>query len=125
MKSLKTQRGISPVTLVLIMALAGFIGVTGLKLLPIYMDSWKIDTTMNAVIEAGGMEGKSKREIMEMVVKRLDIDAVDAVGYHNYKTVVKVTNNRGKVTIGIAYTAETPLAGNLTIIADFDKFVEN
>ncbi|RKZ35082.1 MAG: hypothetical protein DRQ37_07020 [Gammaproteobacteria bacterium] len=125
MKNLKAQRGMSPVTLILILALAGFLGITGLKLLPFYLDSMKIDKAMAGLIEAGGLGSKSKREIQDMLIKRMDIDAVDAVTYKNYKELIKVTKNKDKVTVSIVYTSETPLAGNLTILADFDKFVEN
>lgn len=121
----KRQRGISFLGLVVLVAVLGFAAVIGLKLIPIYMDSWKIDGVMNAVISDPDIKTQSRKEVIESMLKRLDIDAVDAVNYSNYKEKLTVTKQKNDTTINIFYRVETPLIGNLYLVAEFDKSVSS
>ncbi len=119
----KRQRGISFLSLIAIVALLGFAVVIGLKLIPIYMDSWKIDGIMTAVISDPGIKEQSRQDVIKAMLKRLDIDGVDAVNYRNYKESMTITKRKNSVTISIFYRVETPLIGNLSLVAEFDKMV--
>jgi hypothetical protein len=88
------------------------------------MDSWKIDGVMNAVIGQPGINEQSRKEIFEAMMKRLDIDAVDAVNYRNTDALT-ITKRKNNVTISIFYRVETPLIGNLSLVAEFDKMVSS
>ena len=121
----KRQRGMSFLSLMAIAGMLGFAAVIGLKLFPIYMDSWKIDGVMKAVISEPGINQQSRKEIIESMLKRLDIDAVDAVNYRNYKEFLTITKRKNNVTINIFYRVETPLIGNLSLVAEFDKMVSS
>jgi hypothetical protein len=120
----KRQRGLSFLSLLALVGLLGFSAVIGLKLIPIYMDSWKIDGVMNAVIGQPGINEQSRKEIFEAMMKRLDIDAVDAVNYRN-SDAMTITKRKNNVTISIFYRVETPLIGNLSLVAEFDKMVSS
>ncbi len=121
----KRQRGMSFLGLIAIVGILGFSTVIGLKLIPIYMDSWKIDGIMDAVISEPGIKEQSPQEVVKSMLKRLDIDAVDAVNYRNYKESMTVTKRKNNMTINIFYRVETPLIGNLTLVAEFDKKVSS
>lgn len=121
----KRQRGLSFVGLVALVAILGFAAVIGLKLIPIYMDSWKIDEVMNAVISDPDVKTQTRKEVIESMLKRLDIDAVDAVNYSNYKESMTVSKQKNNTTISIFYRVETPLIGNLYLVAEFDKRVSS
>ena len=121
----KRQRGMSFLSLMAIAGMLGFAAVIGLKLFPVYMDSWKIDGIMEAVIGEAGINQQSRQEVIESMLKRLDIDAVDAVNYRNYKESMTITKRKNKTTINIHYRVETPLIGNLTLVAEFEKSVSS
>ncbi len=120
----KRQRGMGFLGLIAIVGILGFSAVIGLKLFPIYMDSWKIDGIMDAVISEPGIKEQSRREVIDSLLKRLDIDAVDAVNYRN-PDAMTITKRKNSVTISIFYRVETPLIGNLSLIAEFDKLVSS
>jgi hypothetical protein len=119
------QRGLSFLGLITLVGVLGFAAVIGLKLIPIYMDSWKIDGAMNAVISDPSVNSQSRQEVIDSMLKRLDIDAVEAVNYRNYKESMTVTKRKNLTTINIYYKATTPLIGNLTLVAEFDKSVSS
>jgi hypothetical protein len=119
------QRGLSFLSLIAIVGILGFAAVIGLKLIPIYMDSWKIDSVMNAVIDDPSINTQSRQEVIDSMLKRLDIDAVDAVNYTNYKESMTITKRKNQTTINIYYKVTTPLIGNLSLVAEFDKSVSS
>ena len=123
MKLRKRQRGLSFLGLIALVGILGFAAVIGLKLIPIYMDAWKLDGVMNAVINDPDTKQLSRKEVVEAMLKRLDIDAVDAVNYSNYTESLTVTKAKNTTTISIYYRVETQLIGNLSLVAEFDKSV--
>ena len=125
MRLRERQRGLSFLGLIVLVGFLGFSAVIGLKLIPIYMESWKIDGIMNAVISEPGINDQSRQEVIEAMLKRLDIDAVDAVNYSNWKDKLNVTKRKNNVTINVTYEITTPLIGNLSLLAIFDKQVSS
>jgi len=125
MRSKRRQRGMSGWVILYILATLGAAGLVGLKLIPVYLDSFKIDKGLKAVIEDASATSQNKRAILEALIKRLDIDSVDAIHYKNYKELVKVTKKGNRVTIVATYRAEAPLLANLTLVASFKKEVSN
>lgn len=117
----RRQRGLSFLGLIALVGILGFASVMGLKLIPIYMDAWKIDGAMKAVINDPQIHEWSRKEVLDSMLKRLDIDSVDAVNYSNYKESLTVTKKGKTTTINVYYRVETPLIGNLSIVAEFDK----
>ena len=49
MSFITRQRGLSFVGLIALVGILGFAAVIGLKLIPIYMDSWKIDGVIHSI----------------------------------------------------------------------------
>ena len=125
MSFIKRQRGLSFLGLIALVGILGFAAVIGLKLVPIYMDSWKIDGIMESVIKEPDITQQSRQEVINLMLKRLDINAVDAVNYSNSKQSLTVTTRNNTVTINVNYAIETPLIGNLSLKAIFDKTVSS
>ena len=119
------QRGMGFLGLIVLVGVLGFSAVIGLKLFPVYMDAWKIDGVMKAVINEPGINELSRNEIVESMLKRLDIDAVDSVNYSNHRDSLSVTKRKNNVTINVTYEVKTPLLGNLSLLAQFDKSVSS
>ena len=119
------QRGVSFLGLVVIAGVLGFGAVIGLKLIPVYMDSWKIDGVMQAVINQPDINEQSRQEVIDAMLKRLDIDAVDSLNYSNYGDRLSVTKRKNNLTINVTYEIATPLMGNLSLLAEFDKSVSS
>jgi Tfp pilus assembly major pilin PilA len=125
MSFIKRQRGLSFLGLIVLVGILGFAAVIGLKLVPIYMDSWKIDGVMESVIKEPDITRQSRQEVIELMLKRLDINAVDAVNYSNWKESLTVSKRKNNTSINVNYRIETPLIGNLSLVAEFDKTVSS
>lgn len=125
MKHGKNESGMTFISFIFLMVILGFLALFGLKLIPIFLESWKIDTGLKAVIEEPGVSTTSRREIRESLLKRWDIDGVTRINHHTFEQYVDIAKDRGQVAINVEYEAETPLVGNLTLVANFNKSVSN
>ena len=119
------ERGISFVGLIFVLVVLAFVGLFGLKLFPIYMESFKIDKAMKGVIEDSKIEQRTNREIRGALIKMLDIDNVKAIGHGTMKDHLVITKRGGNVSLALTYEQETPLFGNISLLVTFEKHVEN
>ena len=119
------ERGITFLGLMFVLVVLAFAGLIGLKLFPVYMESFKIDKAMKGLITDSKIGERSKREIQAALVKRLDIDSVTVVDHRTIKDHLEITTQGGNVSIDLAYEQETPLFANISLLVTFEKHVEN
>lgn len=125
MTRIDRQRGITALGLLFVFIVLAFVGYVGLKMFPVYMESLKIDNSMQGLIEDPSVSEMSKLEIMKSLIRRFDINEVDRITERNYADYMTIQKARNKVAITIDYRAEVPLFYNLSLVADFHKHVEN
>ena len=125
MRILSRQRGISGWGVMLLLIILGFIGLIGLKLFPIYTESFSIDGAMKGVVESPEVTKWKKREIYIALIKRFDIEDVSSIPERHIKDYVTITKKNGKVALDIVYRRETKLFGNVSLAVDFVKHAEN
>ena len=119
------QRGVTFYGFVFILVVLAFAGFVGLKLFPVYMESFKVDHALKGMIEDPGVVKMTPREIAFSIVRRLDIDGENRIAESNYKDYMKISKKKDKVTIAVNWRAEVPLFGNVGLTADFHKLVQN
>ncbi|MFT5391580.1 MAG: hypothetical protein ACI8PT_001775 [Gammaproteobacteria bacterium] len=119
------QRGMSILLGFFLLVVFAFMGLMGLKLLPFYLESFKVDQAMKGMIEEPNVADLSKKDIAFGIVRRLDIDGSYHITEHNWKDFVKITKDRRKVKIHVFWRKEAEFVGNVSIVADFDKTVTN
>ncbi len=119
------ERGITFIGLLSVLVIVAFVAIIAMKLVPVYLESFKIEKAMASVVSDPSIAEKSSHQISRMLTKRLDIDSVERITERNVKDYVTVKNQQGKVTIDTVYRAEVPLFANIGVVVDFDKHAEN
>ena len=123
MNSIARQRGISIwIALVLIICIA-FMGLIGLKLFPVYMESFKIDRALASLIENNELTTMSKNDIRIDLLRRLDIDSVTEVNDRNFWEVVTIHKDPDEVSIDVSYEVVAHIAANVSALVEFEKSV--
>lgn len=112
------QRGISSVGWIAVMGIFGFLLITFFKVFPMYYDSYKVKSAMEALSRDTSVDAKSKREIWQSLQKRLFIDEVRSITREN----VTMERKDGKTTVTVRYQVEDDYVGNLYIGG---RFVES
>ena len=118
------QQGASIWMVMVILAILGFGFVFGLKLIPMYLDWWKVEKAVTGALQAGVGEA-SKREITTAIVRRLDIDGIYHMTEANLSDYMLITKKGKRVTVDIDYEARDTLVGNVYMVTHFAKSVKN
>jgi hypothetical protein len=98
----------------------GFVFFLALRIIPMYLDYFSVQSTLESLTrqpEAGRM---SKRDIQDSIQRRFDVDYIEVVKARD----VKIRSSRNGKVVQIVYEDRRPLFANLEIVGRFDKSVE-
>ncbi len=115
------QQGMTAIGFLLMFILIGFFSLLTLKLFPIYMDHFKILSTLEALKHESGIAEKSPHEIMNMLQKRWDINYIDRI---KADKSVFFERHPGYMKIQVAYEVEEPVLGNVSVLVKFDNSID-
>ena len=118
------QKGASLWMIMLIVAILGFGAVFGLKLLPMYLQWWKVEKAVAGALQSG-VGSASKREIITAIVRRLDIDGIYHMTEANLTQFMTINKKGSKVRVEIDYEQRDSLGGNVFLVTHFEKTVTN
>jgi hypothetical protein len=114
MRVLKKQQGVSLGGLIVVLAVIVVIVGLGLKILPGYMEYYKIKNAIDA-IASDRTKNTSVTEVRKAFEARSTIDDISAVK----ATDLDITKEGNAVVISFAYRREIPLAFNVGLYVDF------
>ena len=119
MKRISTQSGLTLMSFLIVLCVAGFFIFLGMKLFPVYNEYFSVARDMNGLASESGVKQLSPEQVRDRLFKRFDISYVDSVKPKD----VKVTRNNG-YQLTVAYEVRRNLMYNLDFVAVFDKTVE-
>lgn len=114
------QRGMTTIGIVLVLAMAAFFVLIGLKLYPIYYDSFKVAAALDSLKTDPSLATKTSTEVVDRLMKRLSIDNVD----HVEKSDVSVEKSGKGMNVSVEYEARKNIVGNVDVVVSFSKAVE-
>lgn len=124
MNTLRKQKGMTVIGWVLTLVVLGFAVLIVLRLVPLYMESFKVDQALSSIIRDPSTADSSRVEIVKKFVARMSIDDVDRFdSEEKVKDSLTVEKGNGRTIIRMQYQTVAPLMGNLSILADWDKEV--
>ena len=77
MRSRTNQRGMTAIGWLMVLALIGFFVLLALRMVPAYLEFYKVVSTLNSIEEESGFS--SPREIRELLERRFDISYVNTI----------------------------------------------
>ncbi len=114
------QKGLTFISIMLILGLIAFFAMIALKVGPIYMNHSKVVSTLTAVEGMDGVENMSKREIELTIAKRLSMNYVDKIKYDDFE----IRRQGELLTVSIDYERVEKLMGNLSVLVEFSESFE-
>lgn len=117
---MKRQQGMTAIGVLLLLAMLAFFFYLGIKVYPMYYDSFKVNAALDSLKTEPGISTKSSQEITSLLKKRLEIDNVDGIEASD----ILVQKAGATVTVSVDYEVETGFIGNLSLVAHFEKEVE-
>jgi len=114
-----TQYGISTVSMALLLLIGGFLVLLGLRLMPIYLEHWKVVSSLESLSNEPELAAKTGPEILDLLMKRLDVNDVDNVSKEN----VEIKRADTSVSVRVKYEVRKELIGNIDAVAKFDDSI--
>ena len=118
MGNLKKQKGMTAIGWLLVLLLVVVFSIVAIKLIPMYLDSFKVTSSLESLSNDSKAKGKSGREIRQLLMKRLDVNMVSDVTASD----VSVSRSREGVVVEIDY--ESSAGSVLRYVATFEVMVE-
>jgi hypothetical protein len=110
------QRGISFVGFALIAVGVVFVAILGMKLVPAYVHSAQIAQTLKQIATDPAMQGATIKEIKESYSKRANINYITDISADD----IEIIKNEGNLILSVGYSVRIPVAGNITLVLDFN-----
>ena len=114
------QQGLTFISLVFVLALIAFFVLLGLKIGPIYLNHSKVVSALAEIEKTPDIEEQSEAEIRDSLSKRFNINYVDDVTQDD----IKVTRHNDYLKVAIEYEVVTKIAGNLSVLVEFNDVIE-
>ncbi len=115
----RSQRGMSSVGWIGVVAIFGLLVITFFKVFPIYYENFKVKNALKGVAQDTEVDAKSKRAIWESLQKRLFVDEVRSIKRED----VKIERADNKTTVTITYESRDDYIGNLFIGGRFTESI--
>ena len=117
---LKSQQGLTLLSIAFILFLIGFFVLLGLNIVPIYLDHNKVKTALEALEQDPEFTEMSEHEIRRSLDNRFNINYV----YDVTQEDVTVTKHGTYTKVEIEYETVKKLAFNLSVLAEFNDMIE-
>lgn len=117
MQSRTHQRGMTGIGWLIVLALIGFFVLLALRMVPAYLDYFKVVSTLEALEEESGFS--SSREIRDLLERRFDVSFVTSITPQDVE--IKPAGNEFRVTA--SYEKREPIFANVYVLMDFEKQV--
>ncbi|MDD3517640.1 MAG: DUF4845 domain-containing protein [Chromatiales bacterium] len=120
MRDLKRQQGVSIIALVAGVALAVVVVTIGVRLLPIYMEYFSVNSILKDVSSQGGASKRSITEIRKSAERHFSVNDINRVKL----TDIVLDTKGGKPELVLKYEVRTKLIGNVDGVVVFDRRYE-
>ncbi|MEW6764824.1 MAG: DUF4845 domain-containing protein [Pseudomonadota bacterium] len=118
---LKKQRGMTLIGMLFMASIAGVLIVSGLNILPMYIDAQKMGSIFRA-LEKDGDGSMSRPDIVRFIQNRMDINQMEYDHFDLSAMKIESTPGGGK-RVRLDYELRSPLMGNLDAVASFSHEV--
>lgn len=110
------QQGISLGGLLVGAFLLVLISITGLKLVPAYIEYAQIKTVFTAISQDPTLLKASLHDIRNSFDRRASVDNIKAIKAED----IEITLNDGKPELSANYSIKIPMSGNVSILLEFN-----
>jgi hypothetical protein len=117
MRSLSQQKGMTGIGWLIVLGLIGFFTLLTLKMVPSYLEYFKVVSTLDSIAKESGFE--TPAEIRNLLERRFDVNYVNTITHKD--VIIKPVGQN--FSIEAKYESRVQLFGNVSVVMSFDKQV--
>lgn len=114
------QNGLTLIGFLWVAFLIGFFSLLVLKIGPIYLEHYKVASSLESLKKENDIASKSRDEILNLLQKRWEINMVERVTTKD----VKIIKDGSYLKVEIAYDVAQHLFGNVDALLHFNDLIE-
>ncbi|MEO4047457.1 DUF4845 domain-containing protein [Pseudomonas sp. CAU 1711] len=118
MKFARSQKGMSMLGWMVVLALVAFFASTAFKMLPHYMDFWSLEKAITSLETDRAAEVRTVRDFYAHVEKAMQVNGIRDIKLDD---VLEVQLEGNEFLAHLQYEKREPLIQNLDLVANFDK----
>jgi hypothetical protein len=111
---MKYQRGLSLVGFIFLAAIVGFVMFTSFRCVPAWTEYFSLKKVLQATANEFSVDAQSPA-IRASFDRRAYIDELPVKG-----TDLDISKDKGHIGLSVAYQRRVPVAGNMSLLFDFD-----
>lgn len=113
----RTQRGMTLLSFVIVLAVVGFAAYLVMKLFPMYQEFFAVKQAMKGLQQESGIANQDPGKIKDLFFRRLYISYSENVKPENVD--LKRSDKGGGWKMDVNYEVRKPLVGNLDVVGKF------
>ena len=113
----RTQRGMTLLSFVIVLAVVGFFAYVGMKLFPMYSEYYSVRSAMKGLANEPGIANTDPRKIQDLFFRRLYISYSENVKPEH----VKLKRVGAGWQMDVQYEVRKELIGNLDVVGKFES----
>ncbi len=118
MYDMKKQRGMSMMSLMLVLAVVVVFSLVAIKLTPVYLENGQIVSAMKRLVEQSKQQDMSLKEVREGLRSRFSIENIRIIDDSDVDIEI---GPDGSVSLYLFYEERTRLFGNIDLIVTFEE----
>jgi len=120
MQSRNRQQGLTLISWLVILVVAGFMVMVGLKITPVYLEHFSVKKSLESLKQEPLVSRKPVTEIRKLLTRRLEINNIRHLG----KDDISIVRTGGVTRIIISYEERRPIIANISLVMTFKDTVE-
>ncbi len=120
---MRSQRGATFITWVAVAGIGIFMFLTGVKILPMYLEFYTVQSLINEIARNPESVNMSKQEILSKVDDFLNVNGINTLQKTDFSYEAAKANSSTKV-LGVKYEVKKPWVANLQFLATFQYSAE-
>lgn len=110
------QQGMGFAGLIVIIALAIFAAILGMKVVPAYLHNAEIAHLLKAVASDPQMQSATAKDIHDAYSKRAMMDSITDITPED----IVIDKDSGRLVLSTSYQVKIPVAGNMSLLLEFN-----
>ena len=116
----RTQRGMTLIGFIMVLAVVGVLIYMGMKLVPMYSEYYSLKQALSSLAREPGITDNDPAKIKDLLFRRLDISYASSIKPEH----VKIVRKDAGYLMTVAYEVRKPLIANVDVVGRFDTVQE-
>jgi len=110
------QQGMTLISLILLLAVIGFLALIALRMFPIYSNYYKISGVLESLADERELYNLNREQILRIIDRKLQINMVSGFKHEYFKITLKDNGNK---EMTIEYEDRRDMMANIDVVVSF------